>query len=168
MLVIRLNRVGRKNKAQFRIVVQEHTAAPSGRHIAIVGSYDPYTKVVILKADEIKEYMANGAQPSDTVHNLLVREGVIDAKKRSVKMPDEVNAEGKEEGDAEGKDEKKEAPAEAKKELADKEEKTPVKEDPKKESEPAVQEEKESTPAKAQEEKETPKKDATSDKKEAK
>lgn len=166
MLVIRLNRVGRKNKAQFRIVVQEHTAAPSGRHIAIVGSYDPHTKVVILKADEIKEYMANGAQPSDTVHNLLVREGVIDAKKRSVKMPDEVNAEGKEgEGDAKGKEEKKEAPAEAKKELADKEEKTPVKEDSKKESEPAVQEEKESAPAKAQEEKETPKK---SDKKEAK
>lgn len=113
MLVIRLNRVGRKNQAQFRIVVQEHTTAPNGRHSAIVGSYDPHTKEIILKKDEIKKYIANGAQPSDTVHNLLVREGVIDGKKRSVKMPDKKVAEddSKDEGKVEGeKSEEKDAP----------------------------------------------------------
>lgn len=121
MLVIRLNRVGRRNKAQFRIVVQEHTIAPGGRHIAIVGSYNPHTKVIILKEDEIKKYIANGAQPSDSVHNLLVRENVIDAPKRSVKMPDkeveedaEDNAEKKEETPTEKVTEKKVASAEKK------------------------------------------------------
>lgn len=130
MLVIRLNRVGRRNKAQFRIVVQEHTIAPGGRHIAIVGSYNPHTKVIILKEDEIKKYIANGAQPSDSVHNLLVRENVIDAPKRSVKMPDkeveegaEDNAEKKEEIPTEKVTEKKVASAE-KKEDAPAEQKT--------------------------------------------
>lgn len=130
MLVIRLNRVGRRNKAQFRIVVQEHTIAPGGRHIAIVGSYNPHTKVIILKEDEIKKYIANGAQPSDSVHNLLVRENVIDAPKRSVKMPDkeveegaEDNAEKKEETPTEKVTEKKVASAE-KKEDAPAEQKT--------------------------------------------
>lgn len=90
MLVIRFNRVGRKNKAQYRIAVQEKNAAPGGRHKAIVGSYDPHSKAITLQADEIKRWIANGAQPSDSVHNLLVREGVITAPKRTVKLPEKV------------------------------------------------------------------------------
>ncbi|KKQ00443.1 MAG: hypothetical protein US09_C0011G0001, partial [Candidatus Moranbacteria bacterium GW2011_GWD1_36_198] len=39
MLTIRFSRVGRKNKAQFRVVLQQHTAAPTGRHVAVLGSY---------------------------------------------------------------------------------------------------------------------------------
>ncbi|KKQ04386.1 MAG: 30S ribosomal protein S16 [Candidatus Moranbacteria bacterium GW2011_GWE1_36_7] len=86
MLTIRFARVGRKNRAQFRIVLQQHTAAPTGRHVAVLGSYDPHQKVAVLKADKIKEWIAKGAQVSDSVYNLFVKEGVVDGKKRAVKM----------------------------------------------------------------------------------
>lgn len=88
MLVIRFNRVGRRNHAQYRIVVQEKAKAPSGKHLAIVGSYDPHSKQTVLKEDKIKEFLANGAQPSNSVYNLLVRNGVIKGDKRVVKLPE--------------------------------------------------------------------------------
>ena len=121
MLVIRFATVGRKNHKQYRIVVQEKTKAPTGRHAAVLGSYDPHTKVSSLKTDEIKKWLANGAQSSDSVHNLLVREGVIDAPKRVKKLPakkvEEAPEEEKsEESPAEESEEPaEEAPAEEKK-----------------------------------------------------
>jgi small subunit ribosomal protein S16 len=86
MLTIRFARVGRKNKAQFRIVLQEHTVAPGGRHVAVLGSYDPHQKKAVLKADKIKEWIAKGAQVSDSAYNLFVKEGIVEGKKRAVKM----------------------------------------------------------------------------------
>jgi len=93
MLVIRFATVGRKNHKQYRIVVQEKTKAPTGRHTAVVGSYDPHSKETVLKADEIKHWIANGAQPSDSVYNLLVRQGVIEGEKRKVKVPEKKEEE---------------------------------------------------------------------------
>lgn len=87
MLTIRFSRTGRKNRAQFRIVLQENTVAPTGKHIALLGSYDPHLKVSVLKADEIKGWISKGAQCSTSVFNLLVREGIVEGKKRAVKMP---------------------------------------------------------------------------------
>lgn len=86
MLTIRFSRVGRKNKAQFRIVLQQHTMTPTGKHIAVLGSYDPHQKKAVLKADKIKEWISKGAQVSDSVYNLCIKEGVIEGKKRAVKM----------------------------------------------------------------------------------
>ena len=86
MLAIRFERVGRKNRAQFRIVLQEHTIAPGGRHVAVLGSYDPHQKKAVIKADKVKEWIAKGAQVSDSAYNLFVKEGVIEGKKRAVKM----------------------------------------------------------------------------------
>jgi small subunit ribosomal protein S16 len=101
MLTIRFSRVGRKNKAQFRIVLQEHTAAPTGGHIELLGSYDPHQKKAIFKAEKIKEWIAKGAQVSDSVYNLFIKEGVIEGKKRGIKMEkpkkEEVKVEAKEE-----------------------------------------------------------------------
>lgn len=87
MLTIRFSRVGRKNKAQFRLVLQQNSAAPTGKHVEVLGSYDPHSKAAVLKADKIKEWIGKGAQASDSVYNLLVREGVVEGKKRAVKMP---------------------------------------------------------------------------------
>ena len=118
MLVIRLSRVGRHNHAQYRIVVQEKTKAPTGKHIAIVGSYDPHLKQVVLKEDQIKEFLANGAQPSNSVHNLLVAHDVIKGAKRVVKVP-EKKVEEKEDAETTEevkKEEKTEDVAEEKKE----------------------------------------------------
>ncbi len=87
MLVIRFSRVGKKNKAQYRIVVQEHTANPRGKHADIVGSYDPHSKKSVLKKDKIAQWIKNGVQLSDSVHNLFVAEKIIEGPKRAVKMP---------------------------------------------------------------------------------
>ena len=86
MLTIRFARVGRKKRAQYRIVLQEHTVAPTGRHVAVLGSYDPHQKKSVLKADKIKDWVSKGAQVSDSAYNLFVKEGVLEGKKRVVKM----------------------------------------------------------------------------------
>lgn len=86
MLTIRFNRTGRKNRAYFRVVVQEHTVAPGGRHTEVLGSYDPHQKKAVLKSERIQYWIGQGAQPSDSAWNLFVREGVVEGKKRAVKM----------------------------------------------------------------------------------
>ena len=88
MLTIRLARVGKTNKAQYKIVLQDKTVAPGGRHVEILGAYDPHSKQAVLKEKRIKEWISKGAQLSDTVHNLLVRKKVITDKKRTVKLPE--------------------------------------------------------------------------------
>jgi len=87
MLAIRLNRTGKRNRAHFRVVVQEHTKAPGKRHVEIVGSYDPHKKTTILNKDRILYWVSQGAQVSDAVHNMLVREGIVTGKKVAKKMP---------------------------------------------------------------------------------
>jgi small subunit ribosomal protein S16 len=86
MIVIRFSRTGRKNKPQFRLVVQDSKVAPTGRHIEIVGSWDPHQKIGVFKNERIVYWLSQGAQASDTVHNLLVKQGIITDKKRAVKM----------------------------------------------------------------------------------
>ena len=90
MLTIRFSRVGKKNKAQFKITLQEHTVAPGGRHIEILGSYDPHKKSAVLKDERIKYWLAKGAKASDTVHNLLVSKGIVSAEKKAVKIPKKI------------------------------------------------------------------------------
>lgn len=82
MLKIRLQRVGRKHDPSFRVVLTDSKSGPqSGKYIEILGSYDARTNKAVLKTDEIKKYIANGAQPSDTIHNLLIEHNVIEGKK---------------------------------------------------------------------------------------
>lgn len=113
MLTIRFARVGKKNKAQFKIMLQEHTIAPGGRHIEILGSYDPHSKGTVLKEDRIKYWISKGAQMSDTAYNLFLKNGIISGDKRKVKVPakkvEEVPAEEVKSEEAP----KEEAPAEA-------------------------------------------------------
>ncbi len=71
MLKIRLRRSGKKNHAQYRIVVAEHTAPIQGKFIDLLGSYDPHTKVVNVKKDLVLEWVNKGAKPSNTVAKLL-------------------------------------------------------------------------------------------------
>ncbi len=86
MLKIRFNRTGKRNQASFRLVLQEHTIAPGGRHVEVLGSHNPHTKQTVLKTERIKHWIGAGAQLSDTVHNLLVKEGVVKGEKKAVKM----------------------------------------------------------------------------------
>lgn len=77
MLVIRLQRTGRKGHAQFRIVVQDSRRTPtSGNIVAQVGTYDPHAKTVTIQKERAQHYLDHGAQPSDRVAVLLKKEGV--------------------------------------------------------------------------------------------
>ncbi len=86
MLVIRLQPIGRKNQKKFRLILQERTQAPKAKAQEILGSYDPHLKErkdqVTLKTDRIKYWLGFGAQPSNTVHNMLIEFGVIEGDKR--------------------------------------------------------------------------------------
>lgn len=85
MLKIRLQRIGRKNEPHFRAVVTDGTSGPkSGKFIEIVGSYNPKLGEINFKDDRVKYWIANGAQASGTVHNMLVDKKLIDGKKINV------------------------------------------------------------------------------------
>jgi small subunit ribosomal protein S16 len=106
MLMIRLQRTGRRNDPSFRIVVGEKTFSPkSGKHLAYLGSYNPKTKATTLNQEAIKSWMQKGAQLSGTVNNLLINQKVIEGKKVNV-LPKKTVAKPAEEA-------KPEAPAAA-------------------------------------------------------
>lgn len=77
MLAIRLQRVGRKGYPTYRLVVQESQRHPSsGRVVAHVGSYNPHTKDVTVKVEEVQKFLDNGAQPTPRVVKLVKDAGV--------------------------------------------------------------------------------------------
>jgi small subunit ribosomal protein S16 len=77
MLAIRLQRVGRKGYATYRIVVQEAQRHPSsGRVVAFVGIYNPHTKESKVQTELAQKYLDNGAQPTPRVVKLLAAAGV--------------------------------------------------------------------------------------------
>lgn len=84
MLVIRLQRVGRRNDPAFRMVVGERRSKPQSNGMEVLGSYHPKTKETVLKNDRVLYWMSKGAQVSDTAYNMLVAKGVVSGKKRSV------------------------------------------------------------------------------------
>ena len=83
--MIRFQRIGRKNDPAFRIVVLEKTAGPkAGKYVALVGIYNPKTKATNVQAEQIKDWVAKGAQISPSVMNLLITKGVYTGKKTQV------------------------------------------------------------------------------------
>lgn len=87
MLVIRLIKIGRKNNPSFRIVLTEKTAGPqSGKFLEILGNYNPYNKKIDLDKERIKYWISKGAKPSETAHNLFVKQAVIKGSKIKKKI----------------------------------------------------------------------------------
>ena len=76
MLVIRLARAGRAKYPTYRLVAAESARAATGKFVAVLGHYNPHTKELVIKHEEVKKHLANGAQPSNTVVKLLTREKV--------------------------------------------------------------------------------------------
>lgn len=81
MLRLRLQRRGKKNYATYRVVVADQHAPIQGKFIDDVGFYNPHMNTFSVHAEEVKKWLAQGAQPTATVHNLLVTNGVIQADK---------------------------------------------------------------------------------------
>ncbi|MEA2701914.1 MAG: small subunit ribosomal protein [Candidatus Parcubacteria bacterium] len=85
MLMIRFQRIGRKNDPAFRIVVLEKSSGPkAGTYVDLVGTYNPKTKAVTLKPERIRDWMGKGAQVSPSLYNLLVKQGVLEGSKHAV------------------------------------------------------------------------------------
>lgn len=84
MLAIRFQRLGRKKAPSYRVIVSEKHKDTQAGSLEILGHYNPVAqpKIIELKADRIQYWISKGAQPSNSVHNLLVREGIIEAKKK--------------------------------------------------------------------------------------
>lgn len=112
MLMMRLQRVGRKHDPSYRLVVTEKDNGPkSGNFVEIIGNYNPRKEKpenLEVKAERVSYWLGVGVQPSDTVYNLLVDKGIISGKKKAVHSS--KNA-GKEAADAKSSGEPKEAAA---------------------------------------------------------
>lgn len=124
MLVIRLTRVGKKNSPAYRVVVADKRKAVKRKFIEILGNYNPTAnpKTLVIDKEKSLRWISLGAQPSDTVNNLMCQLEILpkskmikkvygkktkkkDAGKEPVKAADETKAEV-EEVDAEATDEK--------------------------------------------------------------
>ena len=79
MVKIRLRRMGAKKAPFYRIVVADARYPRDGRFIEELGTYDPLADPALIKVDleKAQTWIKNGAQPTDTVKNLLKRAGVI-------------------------------------------------------------------------------------------
>ncbi len=77
---IRLRRMGAKKAPFYRVIVADSRSPRNGKFIAEIGTYDPLTNPSTIKidADAAKQWLANGAQPTDTVKALLKKSNIID------------------------------------------------------------------------------------------
>jgi small subunit ribosomal protein S16 len=72
---IRLRRTGTTKRPAYRVVVADARAARDGRFIEVIGHYDPLTNppTIKIEVDKAAAWIKKGAQPSNTVRNLLAR-----------------------------------------------------------------------------------------------
>ena len=83
--MIRFQRTGRTNDPAFRIaVLEKERAAKAGNVVELLGTYNPKSKALTLNEEQVKHWLAMGAQPTDSIRNLLISKGVIEGKKVNV------------------------------------------------------------------------------------
>ena len=77
---LRLTRIGAKKNPYYRVVVADSRFPRDGRFIEEIGYYDPMTEPATVKIDveSAKQWLKNGAQPTDTARVLLKKSGVIE------------------------------------------------------------------------------------------
>jgi len=128
MLVIRFFRVGKKNQPFFKIVVTDkRKPTRAGRFVEELGTFNPLTKEKVLKKERILYWISVGAQPSKSIHNLLISEKIIEGKK----IPKHKKPKVKEEKSKEPEKPKEKIPEGKKEEVKEKPEAEPRKEVPK-------------------------------------
>ncbi|MBI5079368.1 30S ribosomal protein S16 [Candidatus Wolfebacteria bacterium] len=84
MLAIKLKRIGKKHQPSFRVIVAEKRLKMSGRYVEDLGWLDPKSKNFNIIGERAKYWLEKGAQPTDSVYNLLVKSEIISGPKRRV------------------------------------------------------------------------------------
>ncbi len=88
MLMIRLQRMGKKNAPTYRLVIAEKGRDTQGRNLEILGTFNPRAKEngFMPNTERVKYWLEKGAQPSNTLHNLFLKSGLLsdEKKKKSV------------------------------------------------------------------------------------
>ncbi len=97
MLTLKLQRIGKKHQASYRLIVGEKREKLNGKQLEDLGWFNPHTKKAEFKKDRILHWISMGAQKTDTVHNLLINNKIIEGKKIAVhkqpaKAPDAAPA----------------------------------------------------------------------------
>ena len=82
MVKLRLTRMGATKSPFYRIVAMDSRKARDGKYIDQIGFYNPVSepKQIVIDADKAKEWLAKGAQPTDTVMGLLVAQVIVEKK----------------------------------------------------------------------------------------
>ena len=81
MLTIRLQRTGKKNQADFRIVLAEKHKPVNKKYLEILGNYNPRKKTFKIEEERLKELLAQNIQFSPTINNLLISQNLLEGKK---------------------------------------------------------------------------------------
>ncbi len=84
MLAIKFKPLGKKHQKTYRIIVAEKRSKLNGRFVDDLGWVNPHTDAFNIKTELAKKWIANGAQPTDSVHNIFVKAGVIVGAKIAV------------------------------------------------------------------------------------
>ena len=91
MLIIRLQRTGKKNQPSYRVVLADKRSPVKGKFKEVLGSYNPSLKEKKVNAERITYWLGHGVQTSATVYNLLVSEKVIEGQKVKSWSPKKKN-----------------------------------------------------------------------------
>lgn len=92
MVRIRLQRRGKKGHATYRVVVADQHSPIKGKFLVDLGHYNPHSGSFAVDTQAVQEWIAKGAHPSDTVHNLLITHNIIKGEKRMLWHPKKQEA----------------------------------------------------------------------------
>lgn len=77
MVKIRLKRIGKKQSPFYRIVAADSRVNRNGQYIELIGTFDPLKSEIIIDKELALKWLQNGAQPTETVRELLSKQGVM-------------------------------------------------------------------------------------------
>lgn len=138
MLRIKLRPIGKKKQISYRIVVMPKRSKLQGKFVDDLGWYNPHTNLFRIEKERTVAWLQKGAQPTDSVHNILVAAGVKEGEKKAVHAKSKKEEASQENATPQG-EEKKDgtvAPVESTQE-EQKEEASPSAPEEKKEEAPA-------------------------------
>ena len=116
MLSLKFKKTGKKHQSYLRLIAIEKKAKLSGKNTDDLGWVNPHAKTHEIDKERVSDWLKKGAKPSDTVHNFLVKLGLVKGPKRPVHNISKKLEEGKVQTAAKPQSETVEAKVEEKEE----------------------------------------------------